>query len=228
MNIFFVYSSGDCESGRSVWNIAPDTVIRFTIYPKEKPKLSDLHIDESKFEKKQDIGDALIYVDRDGGFSMDVQQGAVMSYSYGPSAGDEYLRCPGYDGISFSSSIPTELRKRLLARLNQYVECSLARDFEKQYELYLPEFSAKMFPAKTKREFADWARRSGAFNEMWLEFKPQSIDETDDKTYGKLYEVFGLARTLREGMVVKSYRKTQLVMKGKELYFVDLFQLVPL
>src|ERR1044072_446915 len=51
MNVFFVYSSGNCERGGSGdWNIPPETVIRFTIYPKIKPKLSDLNINESKFK----------------------------------------------------------------------------------------------------------------------------------------------------------------------------------
>src|SRR5437762_9788196 len=67
-------------------------------------------------------------------------------------AGDEYLRCPGYDGISYSSDIPRELRPRLLERLNQFVRYSFAGEFEKQYELYLPEFAAKMFAAKNKKE----------------------------------------------------------------------------
>lgn len=48
MNIHFVYSSGNCESGGSGdWNIAPATVIGFTIHPKPSPKLADLNINES-------------------------------------------------------------------------------------------------------------------------------------------------------------------------------------
>src|SRR3989442_5426686 len=62
MNIFFVYSSGNCQSGGSGdWNIGPDTVIRFTIYPKTNLKLADLNINESEFEKREDIGDLLLY-----------------------------------------------------------------------------------------------------------------------------------------------------------------------
>ncbi|HET8671781.1 MAG TPA: hypothetical protein VFM05_14525 [Candidatus Saccharimonadales bacterium] len=130
MNIFFVYSSGDCENGGSGdWNIAPDTVIRFTIYPKTKPRLSDISIDESQFEKRQDIGDALIYINHEEGFSIDVQQGTAMSFNYGPAVGDENLRCPGYDGIHYSSSIPRELRARLLERLNQFVHYSFTGQY---------------------------------------------------------------------------------------------------
>jgi hypothetical protein len=93
--------------------------------------------------------------------------------------------------------------------------------------LYLPEFAAKMFTAKYKREFADLLRDAGGFDEVMLEFKPKSIYETDDRTYGNVYHVFGLARTTQGGMIVESHRTTQLVMKDKELYFVDLFRLIP-
>lgn len=158
---------------------------------------------------------------------MEVQGGLVMSLSYEPAAGDEYLRCPGYDGIHYSSSIPGELRSRLLERLNQFVRCSIAGLYENQYELYLPEFAAKMFPAKNKREFAEWVRNSGAFKETWIEFKPRSIYVGEDKTYGKLYDIFGLAKTSDGGRVVESYRTTRMVSKGGELYFVDLFNLTP-
>ena len=91
----------------------------------------------------------------------------------------------------------------------------------------MPEFGAKMFPAKNKREFAEWVRRSGAFKETWLEFKPTSITVLKDKTYGKLYHVFGLAKTSDSGNVVESYRTTRMVLKGREFYFVDLFNLMP-
>jgi hypothetical protein len=151
-----------------------------------------------------------------------------MSFNYGPASGDEYLRCPGYDGIHYSSSLPKELRPRLLQRLNQFVEYSLARQFEKQYQLYFPEFALEMFPVKNKREFGVWALSSGAFEETWIEFKPKSITETEDKTYGKVYEVFGRAKTSEGGKTVESYRRTRVITKDGEWYFVDLFWLIPL
>ncbi len=229
MNISFVYASGDCESGGSGnWNIGPDTVIRFTIYPKMNPKLADLNINESEFEKRADIGELLMYVNNKEGFSMEVYQGLIRSLNYGPAAGDEYLRCPGYDGIDYDSSIPRELRPRLLERLNQFVRYSFAGEYEKQYELYLPEFAAKMFAAKNKQEFAKWVRRSGGFMETWIEFKPRSIYEVEDETYRKRYDVFGLAKTSDGGRVLESYRRTRMVLKGGEFYFVDLFNLMPL
>lgn len=230
MNLFFDYSSGNCENGGSGdWNIDPDTVIWITIYPKIKPKLSDLNVDESKFEKRQYLGDSLLYVNAEEGLSMSVDDGTVMSFVYGPTSRDETLRCPGYDGVYYSSSLPKELRPRLLERLNQYAEYSFTMQYEKQYELYLPEFAAKMFLAKNKNEFGNWVRSSGAFKERWIEFKPKSITETNDKNYGKVYEVFGLVRVMEEnGNIVESYQKTRIKLIGKEWYFVDLFWLIPL
>jgi len=235
MNIFFSYASGDCESGGSGnWNIGPDTVIRFTIYPKPNPKLSDLRIDESKFEKRQDIGDSLIYINDPEGVSMDVYRGVVNSFHYGPAAGDEYLRCPGYDGISYSASIPKELRHRILQRLDQFVAYSLGREYEQQYLLFLPEIAAKMLPGKNAREFGEWARNSvdsgyiGDPHEVFIEFKPRSITESEDKTYGRAYDVYGLAVTSSGGETLESSRTTRVVMKNNVLYFVDLFRLIPL
>jgi hypothetical protein len=46
-----------------------------------------------------------------------------------------------------------------------------------------------------------------------MEFKPNSVTETDDKTYGKVYEVFGLAKTSKDGKTVESYRTTRVIIK---------------
>lgn len=227
-NSHFVYSSGNCETGGSGdWNIAPETVIRFTIYPKPSLKSADLKIDESEFEKRVSIGDLLLYVNAEEGFSMEVQGGLVISLSYGPSAGDEYLRCPGYDGVHYSSSIPRELRPRLLERLNEYIRYSSGRQYERQYELFLPEFAAKMFTAKNKEEFGRLVRKSGGFEDIFVEFNPESITETEDKSFGKVYEVFGLAKTSDGGMVVESYRRTRVALKNGDWFFVDLFRGIP-
>lgn len=228
MNIFFVYASGDCDSGGSGnWNIAPNTVIRFTIYPKPNPRLSDLNIIESEFEKREDIGTLLLYVNEKEGFSMEVDQGVVRSFNYGPAAGDEYLRCPDYDGIHYDSSIPRELRPRFLDRLKQYIQYSAARQYENQYELFWREFAAKMFGVENKKEFLRLVRKSGGFEDVFIEFKPKSITVQEDKTYGEVYDVFGLARAWHDARVLESYRTTRMVLKGGELYFVDLFNLIP-
>lgn len=97
VNVFVVYSSGNCKSGESGgWNIPPDTVIRFSIYPKVKPKLSELKVDLSKFRKTDDpelVGNAFYMNEEEGsGFEVDVS-GIVMGFYYEPAAKDKNLRC---------------------------------------------------------------------------------------------------------------------------------------
>lgn len=98
VNVFVVYSSGNCKKGSSGnWNIPPNTVIRFTVYPKIHPKLSDLNIDESKFTKEEDpeLPGIFYYFNRDEGFGMTVEDGIVRDFFYEPAAIDNNLRCPG-------------------------------------------------------------------------------------------------------------------------------------
>jgi hypothetical protein len=228
MNIFFVYASGDCESGGlGGWNIQPGTVIRFTVYPKVKPKLSELGIDASKFEKRADIGDSLLYVNEEEGISMGVYHDDVQSFNYGPSKRDEYLRCPGYDGIHYDSTLPRELRPRLLQRLNEFVQCSFAGDYEKQYSLYESGFAAKWFGVKNARAFAELVRRSARAFETLIEFKPDSIREADDKTYGMAYDVSGHTKEILDGKTVEGYRQTRVLLRGGDFYFIDQFRLLP-
>lgn len=230
INVFFVYASGDCESdGSGDWNITKDTVIRFTIYPKVREQLSELEIDERKFEKRADIGDRLIYVNREEGMSFSVDGNKVVdSFSYGPSEKDESRRCPGYDGISYSSSLPKELRPRLLQKLNEFVQCSVAGNYEKQYSLYEPNFRAKWFGVKTARAFAELVHQSPEAVESLIEFKPVSISEEDDKTYGKVYEVYGITKEIVSKQVVAGHRQTRLILRDGEFYFIDQFRTLPM
>jgi hypothetical protein len=97
LNVFFVYSSGSCKSGGSGgWNIPSDTVIRFSIYPKVRPKLSELKLDFSKFKNSDDpelVGNAFYMNEEEGiGFEVDVS-GIVMGFYYEPAAKDKTLRC---------------------------------------------------------------------------------------------------------------------------------------
>jgi hypothetical protein len=96
--VFVVYSEGDCKRGLSGgWDIRPDTVIRLTVTPKASPKLSELQIDLSKYEKREDpelVGNT-IYVNEEEGMSFYVDvSGVVADFYYGPTAKDKYLRCP--------------------------------------------------------------------------------------------------------------------------------------
>lgn len=226
-NAFFTYSSGDCENGGSGdWNIPPDTVINITINLKDHPKLSDHKFDESRFEKRQEFDDDFTYINQADGLSFNVSMGRVQSFHYSPRLADEALRCPGYDGISYSSSLPKEQRPRLREMLSRFVEYSRTAQFEKQYELYLPDFAAKRFSVKDKHEYAGLTRSHGD-RETYIDFQLLSVGSNEDKDYGKIYEVFGLAKTLQGGKAVESYQSTQVILKDGEWYFVSFFRLLP-
>jgi hypothetical protein len=96
MNIFFVYSSGDCKNGGSGgWNIPPDTVIRFSVVLIPQPRWSDLKFDLSKFRKQNDpeIEGIVEYHDDEDGFLIEGDQERVYGFYYWPSAKDKNLRC---------------------------------------------------------------------------------------------------------------------------------------
>ena len=97
VNVFLQYSSGDCKSGGSGgWNIPADTVIRFTVVPKPRPRLSDLKINESKFRRMENghLRDVVRYVNEEQGLLIEVYEGMVNELVYFPNAKDEHLRCP--------------------------------------------------------------------------------------------------------------------------------------
>lgn len=93
--MFFLYSRGDCKSVNGVWDVPVDTVIWVTVHPKPNPQLSDLKIDQNKFQKSQRghiIGEEF-YEDEEG-LTLMVYEGRVQTFLYGPSAKEKSLRCP--------------------------------------------------------------------------------------------------------------------------------------
>jgi hypothetical protein len=84
-----------CPQG---WNVPPGTVTGLSVYPRIKPRLADLHLDEKKYKKVIE-GDApanVIYTDAEEGFEIETSNGVVIAFGYSPSAKDNYLRCPNY------------------------------------------------------------------------------------------------------------------------------------
>lgn len=82
-----------------VWNDPVGTVIQMTVYPKIKPKLTDLHIDESQFEKTRDLHlpDIIHYTNKEEGFSFTVApNGEADGFMYFAATKDKYLLCSGY------------------------------------------------------------------------------------------------------------------------------------
>jgi hypothetical protein len=230
VNVIMNYSSGSCETGEA-WSVPNDTVLLIRIYPKPRTHLADLRMDLSRFEKRPDIAQASLYVNEEDGITLVASGDEVTGVYYGPAASDRKLRCPTRAEDIFPPDVPEELRPRLLERLNQFVEYSRTKQFEKLYGLYLPEVAVRFFPARDARGFAEWARSLGELREWienWVDFKPGGLIGFDSEAYGKAWRISGLATTLESGKVVQSYRNTQVVLKGGEWYFVDLFRLAPL
>jgi len=97
--VFVLYSTGACDVKPSNgWNTTRGTVIEISVEPKVRPKLADLKLDESKYEKTRDpeLPDYMYYTDRENGIhvSVNTAEGVVISTSYGPTAKENYLRCP--------------------------------------------------------------------------------------------------------------------------------------
>lgn len=90
INVFFKYSPGDCKSGRGAWDVPPDTVVGISVYPKPRPRLSDLNIDQNKCEKRHDghIESIVSYVNDEQGLIIEVddERNVVMGFYYFPAA----------------------------------------------------------------------------------------------------------------------------------------------
>ena len=88
------YSRRPCDYG---WQVPPDTVISFFVYPKQPPKLADLKLDEKKYERRRDyhIENIYYYIDREGGinYTVDSAAGLVTGVEYYPPLKSKAPRC---------------------------------------------------------------------------------------------------------------------------------------
>ncbi len=94
VEVYLKFSDGTCLSE---WKVIPGTILSFDVRPKPAVRFVDLRLDERKFSKVIDQLDPKIvyYKNYHEGLSIVVlANGMVSSLSYGPSAKDEYLRCP--------------------------------------------------------------------------------------------------------------------------------------
>ena len=98
MNVFFLYSRGDCKSGKGAWDVPTDTVTRITVYAHHPfLKLTDLNLDAAKFTKRHDghIAQIVSYVNEEDGLIIEINEdlGDVMGFYYYPIREDQHLRC---------------------------------------------------------------------------------------------------------------------------------------
>jgi hypothetical protein len=98
--IYIEYSDGPCEKGWPYgWNVENDTVISIWVSAKESVLLSDLKIDESKYQKYTEghIQNRIHYVNYEEGLDIlvdDTTMAVVKGFYYMPTSADEKLRCP--------------------------------------------------------------------------------------------------------------------------------------
>ncbi len=100
------YADGRCRGPIPGWNVPEDTLLRLTIRSKTQKRFSDLNLDLSKYEFRQDDTFTKYYSSRQEGIEYSVlPDGSINAISYVPSTKDLYLRCAGFpltDG-SFTS-----------------------------------------------------------------------------------------------------------------------------
>ena len=97
--VFVLYSTGACDGKPSNgWNVPRGTVISISVEPTVKPKLTDLKLDESKYDKARDPEVLFLtyYTNEEEGISIEVntEEGAVTTFRYLPMSKDSHLRCP--------------------------------------------------------------------------------------------------------------------------------------
>jgi hypothetical protein len=125
-NVFIYFYEESCASkppGR--WNLPRGTVLELTVYPKVKPKLADLNIDESKFTQTRDphVPDVIHYADYEEGFAFAVfPNGEANNFSYFSGKKDKAPRCPNKNPAAQRVSITLyseAVRTLWLVRLNR-------------------------------------------------------------------------------------------------------------
>ena len=96
--VFVLYASGSpCgPDGPDAWKVPSGTVISITVRSNTELRLTDLHLDESKYKRTDNEGlgpPYYYYTDDTEGVQIEVTQGRVMGITYFPSAKDNHLRC---------------------------------------------------------------------------------------------------------------------------------------
>lgn len=96
--VFVLYSTGMCRANpEHGWNIPELTVISVSYYPSQLPKLANLKIDISKFEKRMDpasLSSASYTNEADGiVLIVDTSDDVVESFNYFPESKYRHLMC---------------------------------------------------------------------------------------------------------------------------------------
>jgi hypothetical protein len=91
------YADATCKGHVPGWNVPANTVLRFTVYPKEVRRFSDLNLNLAKYQTRQDNSFTKYYFNRTEGIQYSVSpEGDVRSITYAPSSAQVSLRCDGF------------------------------------------------------------------------------------------------------------------------------------
>jgi hypothetical protein len=97
--VFIEYSSGPCSKDRDGgWDVPLNTVVSLYVRQVIKPRLDDLNIDLSKYEKTEDykFPGVFYYYYAEDGLRLTVMEGKVDAVEYGPKAKEKHLLCPRF------------------------------------------------------------------------------------------------------------------------------------
>jgi hypothetical protein len=99
----FIYFSGERCAGGEGWDVPRDTVVRISVTPKTKVRLSELRLDMHRFERTTDseVTSHALYTDKAAGVTYEVFEGGgennglLLHINFDPAAADDRrLRCP--------------------------------------------------------------------------------------------------------------------------------------
>ncbi len=89
------YAVVQCDYG---WRVAPGTVVSVLIHPATPIKLSEVKLDEKKFQKRRDVNleNVYYYLNEVEGinYTVDSVAGVVTAIEYYPMKRDKRLKCP--------------------------------------------------------------------------------------------------------------------------------------
>lgn len=158
------YARARCKGYPSGWNVPAGTVLKFSVSPERGRRLSDVRLDESKYEKAYDDAMVTYYASRDEGVQYTVsREGFITNISYVPSSKDARLRCrcfPAEDESIFRTppyaAFSNQSLDDALARLDDFaIELSQARDWKG----YVIVYAGRPTPRTEVRRYAEHLRR---------------------------------------------------------------------
>ena len=135
-------------------------------------------------------------------------------------------RAQSNDKLKFTN-LPDKLQALLIKRLNEFVESDRTRQYERQYEMYMPKFAKRFFIAKDKDDYARIFRAEGDSRERMTAFQPTTFVMTKDSNLGDFCLIYGVRTNEKGNETYQSHVSTRAVLRNGKWYFADFWHLVP-